>query len=133
MSGTVVTLALGAMQLDPPWSPTDIGRMAVLRVGEIDIVLSERKAWHLDTVVYRHVGCELANYRVVQVKSAGGFRFRYEPVAAAIIEIETTGPCDSDLTRLPYHRIPRPLWPFDPDLAEPWAEGDPTISTDTNR
>lgn len=118
--GTVIALALGAMELDPPWSPTDLGRMAVLRSGAVDIVLSERKAWHLDTVVYRHVGRELARYQVVQVKSAGGFRFRYEPIAAEIIEIDTTGPCDSDLTRLPFRRITRPLWPFDADLAEPW-------------
>ena len=90
-----------AMQLDPPWSPTDVGRIAVLRVGAIDVVLSERKAWHLDTVIYRHVGRDPARYQVVQAKSAGGFRARYEPFAAEIVEIETTGPCDSDLTRLP--------------------------------
>jgi microcystin degradation protein MlrC len=127
--GTVAVLAQGAMQLDPPWSPTDLGRMAVLRVGPVDIVLSERKAWHLDTVVYRHVGLDPLRYQVVQVKSAGGFRARYEPFAAEIIEIETTGPCDSDLTRLPFRHIPRPLWPFDPDLEAPWAEGETAVST----
>ena len=68
------------MELDPPWSPTDVGRMAVLRVGAIDVVLSERKAWHLDTVVYRHVGRDPVRYQVVQAKSAGGFRARYEPI-----------------------------------------------------
>ena len=127
--GTVAMVALGAMQLDPPWSPTDVGRIAVLRVGAIDVVLSERKAWHLDTVIYRHVGRDPARYQVVQVKSAGGFRARYEPFAAEIAEIETTGPCDSDLTRLPFRRIPRPLWPFDPDLEEPWADGEPVATT----
>jgi microcystin degradation protein MlrC len=120
VSGTVVALALGTVQLDPPWAPTDIGRMAVLRVGSIDIVLSERKPWHLDTAVYRHVGRDPARYQVVQVKSAGGFRARYEPIAAEIIEIETTGPCDSDLPRLPFSHITRPLWPFDPGLHAGW-------------
>ena len=78
---------------------------------------------------YRHVGLDPARYQVVQVKSAGGFRARYEPIAAEIVEIETTGPCDSDLTRLPFRRIPRPLWPFDPELDAPWAEGEPVVTT----
>ncbi len=63
-----MVLALGAMELDPPWSPTDLGRMAVLRVGSTDVVLSERKAWGLDTVVFRHVGLDPARYQVVQVE-----------------------------------------------------------------
>jgi microcystin degradation protein MlrC len=127
--GTVVSLALGAMQLDPPWSATDIGRMAVLRVGSVDVVLSERKAWHLDTVVYRHVGIELDRNQVVLVKSTGGFRARYEPIAAEILETATTGPCDSDLPRLPFRRIPRPMWPFDADLADPWPAGESAAVT----
>ena len=127
--GTVTHLALGAMQLDPPWSPTDLGRIAVLRVGATDVVLSERKAWHLDAVVYRHVGLDLARYLVVQVKSAGGFRARYEPIAAEILEVSTTGPCDSDLSRLPFRRIPRPMWPFDPELSEPWGDGEDLTTT----
>ena len=122
--GTVTHLALGAMQLDPPWSTTDAGRIAVLRVGATDVVLTERPAWHLDTVIYRHVGLDPARYQVVQAKSAGGFRARYEAFAAQIMEISTRGPCDSDLPRLPFRRISRPLWPFDPDLADPWLETD---------
>ena len=125
----VLQLALGDLTLDPPWPPIDIGRMAVLRVGAIDIVLSEHRPWHLDSVVYRHVGRDIRRYRVVQVKSAGGFRGHYLPLAAEIIEIATHGPADSDLPRLPFRRIPRPMWPFDHDLAEPWLPGDRTVAT----
>ena len=111
------------MTLDPPWPPIDIGRMALLRVGSTDVVLSEHRPWHLDSVVYRHVGRDVRRYQVVQVKSAGGFRAHYLPIAAEILEVATRGPADSDLPRLPYRRIPRPMWPFDPDLDAPW---DPT-------
>ncbi len=127
--GQVIALSLGAMALDPPWPPTDIGRMAVLRMGSTDIVLSERRPWHIDTRVYRHVGLDPERYQVVQVKSAGGFRARYEPLAAHIVEIATTGPCDSDLARLPFRRIPRPMWPFDPDLPTPWPAGRSVVAT----
>jgi hypothetical protein len=43
-----------------------------------------------------------------------------EAFAADIIEMDTPGPCTSDLTRLPFRNIPRPMWPWDPDLDEPW-------------
>ena len=44
----------------------------------------------------------------------------YEAFASLIIEMDTPGLCTHDLTRLPFWRIPRPMWPWDPDLAEPW-------------
>jgi microcystin degradation protein MlrC len=100
-----------------------------LRVKATDVVLTERPAWHLDTVIYRHVGLDPARYQVVQAKSAGGFRARYEAFAAQIMEISTRGPCDSDLPRLPFRRISRPLWPFDPGLHDPWLETDHVVST----
>ena len=61
-----------------------------------------------------------AHARIVGVKSAGGFRAAYDPFAAAVFYVDTPGPADSDLTRLPFRKIDRPLWPFDPDLDEPW-------------
>jgi microcystin degradation protein MlrC len=125
----VLQLALGEMVLDPPWPPIDIGRMALLRVGSTDVVLSEHRPWHLDSVVYRHMGREVRRYQVVQVKSAGGFRAHYLPIAAEILEVATRGPADSDLPRLPYRRIPRPMWPFDSDLEAPWAPGDRVTHT----
>jgi microcystin degradation protein MlrC len=125
----VLQLALGEVTLDPPWPPIDIGRMALVRVGSIDVVLSEGRPWHIDSVVYRHVGRDVRRYQVVQAKSAGAFRGHYLPIAAEIIEIATRGPADSDLPRLPFRRIPRPMWPFDPDLPEPWLPGERTVST----
>ena len=127
--GRVLQLALGEMVLDPPWPPIDIGRMALLRVGAVDVVLSEHRPFHLDSAVYRHVGRDVRRYQVVQVKSAGGFRAHYLPIAAEIVEIATRGPANSDLTQLPFRRIPRPMWPFDPDLATPWLPGEHVVVT----
>lgn len=65
----------------------------------------------------------------VRLKSAGGFRGRYAPIAAEILETPSTGRCDSGLTPLPFTTIPRPLWPFDQDLEAPWADGGPVVIT----
>ena len=41
------------------------------------------------------------------------FRPTYEPFAKAIIELDAPGPTDSNLARLPYTRVTRPLFPLD--------------------
>jgi microcystin degradation protein MlrC len=48
------------------------------------------------------------------VKSSVHFRAGFEPLAAAIIEVETPGPSPSDLATLPYRRVRRPIAPLDP-------------------
>jgi microcystin degradation protein MlrC len=110
----------GRYHLELPIRPVDVGVTAVLEVGGVSVIVSERKAFHLDESIYHMAGLDPRTARVVQAKSAGGFRGVYEAFAARIIEMDTPGPCTSDLPRLPFRHIPRPMWPWDPDLAEPW-------------
>lgn len=97
-----------------------MGRAAVLQIGSISVLLSERKVGTIDAAGYRSVGLEPKAFKIVQVKSPGGFRAIYGPFAAGIFELDAPGPCDSELPRLPFQKINRPLWPFDLDLQEPW-------------
>ena len=52
-----------------------------------------------------HEGLRFQQPFGIGVKSAGGFRAEYDPFAAQIIYVDTRGPADSDLTRLPFQRI----------------------------
>ncbi len=121
VTGEVITLRDGRYTTELPVRPMDIGPTAVLRIGGIRLVVSTRKAFQLDASIYHQAGLDPERAAIVLVKSAGGFRGVYEPFASLIIEMETPGPCTHDLTTLPFRRIPRPLWPWDRDLAEPWA------------
>ena len=103
-----------------PPSPLDAGLTAVLRVRNTTVVVTENPVYQLDLECYRRLGIEPSGFTLVQVKSAGGFRAYYTPIASEIIDLDTVGPCDSRLTRLPYTRITRPLWPFDTDISDPW-------------
>ena len=96
-------------------------------MGGIRIVVSSRKGFQLDESIYRQAGLDPRRASIVLVKSAGGFRGAYESFASLIVEMDTPGICTHDLPRLPYENIPRPMWPWDIDLAEPWpgAGGDP--------
>lgn len=120
VTATVLGLRDGRFMYELPVRPIDIGPTAILGIGDIRIVVSTRKAFHLDEAEYHHAGLDPRTARIVQVKSAGGFRGVYEPFAAHIIEMDTLGPCTHDLTRLTFQAIDRPMWPWDPDLAEPW-------------
>jgi microcystin degradation protein MlrC len=120
VTGQVRRLTHGTYVCELPPTPIDVGRAAVLQVGGIDLAFSERPAPTIDQEIYRHLGLDPGEAKIVQVKSPGGFRAVYGPFAAGIFEIDTPGPTDSDLTRLPFRKIRRPLWPFDPELSEPW-------------
>ena len=120
VTGYVKTLSDGEYLSDLPPQPVHAGRQAVLQVGGIAIVLTERPVMTIDQAAYHSVGMEPRQFKIVGVKSPGGFRAIYGPFAAGIFEIDTPGPTDSDLTRLPFRRIRRPLWPWDRDLDRPW-------------
>lgn len=116
----VVHVASGRYRSLYPPTMIDPGATAILRVRNIHIVVTEHPVFQLDLEPFRRVGLEPANAQLVQAKSAGGFRAYYQPVAGDILDLDTTGPCDSDLTRLPFTHIDRPLWPWDLDLDQPW-------------
>ena len=120
VTGRVRKLADGKYVCELPATPIDVGRAAVLQVGGICLALSERPAPTIDQEIYRHLDLEPREAKIVQVKSPGGFRAIYGRYAAGIFEIDTPGPTDSELTRLPFRKIRRPLWPFDRALTSPW-------------
>lgn len=90
------------------------GRTGVLQTGHIHIVVMERACLQWDPELYRSVGLEPTDAQIVIVKSPAGFRAAYAPLAAEIRVLDAPGVCTPNLTTLPYARIPRPMWPFDP-------------------
>ncbi|MEX2563459.1 MAG: M81 family metallopeptidase [Nitriliruptoraceae bacterium] len=116
----VVTVTQGPYRSLYPSTMIDPGRTAVLKVRNTRVVVTEHPVFQLDLEPYRRLGLEPASAELVQAKSAGGFRAYFSPIASEVLDLDTVGPCDSNLTRLPFERITRPLWPFDPDLDEPW-------------
>jgi len=119
VAAVVESLYDGKYWLEIQPRPVDIGRIALLRIGSISVVVSERKPFMLDASVFHHVGLDPRDFRVVQVKSGGGFRAAFEPFAARIIDLETSGPSSSDFSRLPFRRLSGPIWPLDRSATMP--------------
>jgi microcystin degradation protein MlrC len=104
----------------PPGS-IDPGLRAVVSIaGFVRMVIAERQMPTLDLRPYESSGLDPRAAQAVLVKSAGQFRGFYAPIAGEILELDTPGPVDGVLTRLPFRHLSRPMWPFDAGLEQPW-------------
>jgi microcystin degradation protein MlrC len=120
VTGEVITLCDGIYQSKYPSKMFNAGPTAVLKVGDISIVVTSKPAFLLDYQLYLRVGLDFTTAKAVQVKSAGGYRGYYEPLAFKCIDMASPGSSDSRLPKLPFTKPRRPLWPFDLDIVEPW-------------
>jgi len=91
----------------------NIGKAAVLQVGKIQILLTENRYVGHDPELFRFMGLEPKDAKIVVVKSPVGFRASYEPFAKAIFILDTRGASASNLKQLEFRRAPRPLFPLD--------------------
>jgi len=94
----------------------DMGRTAVLEVGNINIVLCEKRAPGHDPALYRSVGLEPKDAKIVVVKSPMSFRAAYEPFAKKIIIVHGPGAASPYLETFEYRNLRRPIFPLDPDI-----------------
>jgi microcystin degradation protein MlrC len=97
----------------------DMGWTARLDVGDVRIVLSERSGvGGVHPAVFRSVGLEPADARLVVVKTAANFQY-YADLASGVVRVDSPGPTMSRLDLLPWRRIPRPMYPLDRDAVFP--------------
>ena len=145
------TLSLGAPRLTGVWATVmglhdgvfyqegpagagqrrNLGKTAVLRAGNMDILVCEHICGAGDTGIYRSFGIEPSAYQLVIVKANTSFRAGYEPFASRICLTDTPGAGSPDLLHLPYRHLPENMYPFvsfDPD-----AVSEPAVICCTNR
>jgi microcystin degradation protein MlrC len=66
-----------------------------------------------DLAQWRSQGVEPRDLNMIGVKAAVGHRAAYDKIASDSFTVSTSGPCTGDLTRLPYKRLRRPVFPLD--------------------
>ncbi len=93
--------------------PIDMGLSATVRVGDVDLLLVEKTGPGSSPQMYRCVGLEPKDYKIVIVKSPGGFRADFEPFAAGIVLSSCPGCASPQLAQMEYKHISRPVWPLD--------------------
>ena len=91
----------------------DMGPCAVVRHGEVTILLTSRKTPPFDLGQWRSQGMEPTRFSFIGVKAAVAHRRAYDGIAARMLWVDTPGPCTSNIRSLPYRRIRRPVFPLD--------------------
>ena len=90
-----------------------MGRTAVVTVGGIEIILTERRDQPYDCAVLRRVGIEPKDRKAIVLKSAVHYRADYTPIAHDILEVDTPGVHSPDLFSYDYKNLRRPIYPLD--------------------
>jgi microcystin degradation protein MlrC len=112
-------------------TPDDFGRVAVVRCGATDLVLTERATTQTHPGYFRVVGIEPRERKLVVVQSAHLFRTAFEVeerIPSAILEVDTPGITSPNVARFAYRHVRRPIFPLD-DFAWEGADGPPAGPT----
>ena len=90
-----------------------LGAAAVLAIGALRVVVHERQVIVIDPQPYVAAGLDPAHAEVLQAKSHVSYRAGFAALTPRSVVADTPGPTAADLTRLPFTRRPRPLFPFE--------------------
>lgn len=91
----------------------DLRQTALLEVGSIRIALLDHRSFAINhPVLYTHLGMDIADAKMVVVKTASNFQF-FSRWRSGLIRVDSPGTTQSDLTAFEWKRIPRPTYPLD--------------------
>lgn len=104
----------------------DMGASAVLRIGNIHVVVTSRSGPHFAPELFTTAGLDPFAAQLLVAKSPCGFRAAYQARAKRILVVRAPGCAPSDFWKYPYMRIPHPLWPW--DEIESWTPAPVVVS-----
>lgn len=93
--------------------PIDMGLSAVLRCGQVYVVVTSRSGPHFAPQLFQTAGLDPFAASVLVAKSPCGFRAVYAAHARKILVVRAPGCAPSDFWNYEYRNIPRPIWPWD--------------------
>ena len=96
-----------------PQGSVDMGAAVVVDVGPVTVLVTEHPGvGGIHPGVYRALGVEPADYKMIVMKTASNFQY-IRDITTTFVRVATPGPTQSDVLSLPWSRIPRPMFPLD--------------------
>lgn len=93
----------------------DMGPSAVVRAGNVYVLIVSNSVMTVDPELYRAVGLEPKDAQIVVVKSHIQFRAGYDAFASRMILLDSPGMSSDHIAALPWQKVPRPIFPLDPE------------------
>ena len=95
----------------------DYQGLARLRIGNAEVIVAGTCANQTyDDRPFALTGADIRGYRIILLKSATHFRAWFQDRAKAIITANTPGNTTENFALFPYQKLPRPIYPLDPDM-----------------
>ncbi len=97
------------------FGPTQVplGDCAAVKIGGLEVVLISNRTQALGLELFRNLGIEPTERKLVVVKSTNHFMAAFGPIARQVIYVDSDGPLSRDYRRIPYTKVQRPIWPLD--------------------
>jgi microcystin degradation protein MlrC len=83
----------------------EMGPSACLRIGDVRVVVASHKAQLADQAMYRYVGIEPTEQKILVNKSSVHFRADFEPIAEKLLICAAPGAMPADTASLPWTRL----------------------------
>jgi microcystin degradation protein MlrC len=97
------------------FGPTQVplGDCAAIQIGGVEVVLISNRTQALGLELFRNLGIEPTDRKLVVVKSTNHFMAAFGPIAQKVIYVDSDGPLSRDYRNIPYTKVQRPIWPLD--------------------
>jgi microcystin degradation protein MlrC len=82
-----------------------LGPMALLSIGGVRIAVASRKQQAADQAMFRHLGVEPRDQRILALKSSVHFRADFGPISCAVLVVAAPGANPVDHRELPYRNL----------------------------
>ena len=89
------------------------GTTVVVDCGGVEVILTSRPVLVFEVNHFRSLGIEPTQRKILACKSELQHRAGFEGIASKIIDVDTPGLATQDLSRLPFKKIRRPVFPLD--------------------
>jgi microcystin degradation protein MlrC len=90
-------------------SPAELGPMALLRVvddnSDVRVIVGSERMQCLDLAIFRHLGVEPTEQKILVVKSSVHFRADFDPIAAQTLVVAAPGAHPCELAKLSYKNL----------------------------
>ena len=83
----------------------ELGPSALIGIGGVRVVVTSRKMQAYDQALFRHLGVEPADQRILALKSSVHFRADFQPLAQAVLVAAAPGPVVADPATLPFRNL----------------------------
>ena len=91
----------------PMWhgARMELGPMALLEIEGVRVAVGSVMMQAADQSIFRHLGVEPADEKILALKSSVHFRADFQPICEEILVVEAPGPCAVDPSKLAFTKV----------------------------